>query len=345
MKTQTMLRAVIAPLLLAIPGTAFTAPTIWGTDEDTGNLVKIKDYDSTPAVTDYGKLSINDRGTIRPFPDTSADADVFTNIESFTLNDRGVAFMIGNSTVTFGDGGTFTAPHLYSLRILNADGTEAVHVSDPTDPDSFNALQSVGVISGIDADDPINGIDFDPISGLLFGVTENSGRDDLLIIDPATAVATTVATSMSGTDDIEDIQFDDRGVLFLIDDDGGSSGDEDILHRAVLDRSVSVPSLDSIQVVNSTGGDHRIESLGWDFQNNVLLAFSDTSNSLLRMNTASNGFTNLADVGFNDIEGIDLVPTPTGHPVVPLPVAAWMATPLLGILGLRRMVQRQRPGM
>jgi len=143
---------------------------------------------------------------------------------------------------------------------------------------------------------------------------------------------------MSGTDDIEDIQFDDQGVLFLIDDDGGLSEDEDILHRAVLDRSFSVPSLESIQVVNSTGGDHRIESLGWDFQNNVLLGFSNDSNSLFQMNTASNGFVNLGGVGFNDIEGIDLVPTPTGHPVVPLP-STWLLS-LLGFLlcGIRRVL-------
>jgi len=147
-----------------------------------------------------------------------------------------------------------------------------------------------------------------------------------------------VTTSMSGTDDIEGIQFDDQDILFLIDDDGGSSEDEDFLQQAVLDRSFSVPSLESMQAVNSTGGDHRIESLGWDFQNNVLLGFRDESNSLFRMNTASNGFTNLGGVGFNDIEGIDLVPTPTGHPVVPLP-SAWLLS-LLGFLlcGIRRVL-------
>ena len=137
------------------------------------------------------------------------------------------------------------------------------------------------------SDGPINGIDFDPISGLLFGVSENSGRDDLVMIDPVTVAATTGAISMSGTDDIEDVQFDDQGNLFLIDDDGGSSEIDDILHRAVLDRFGAVPALESIQVVNSTGGDHRIKSLGWDFQNNVPLGFSDESNSLFRLNTSS----------------------------------------------------------
>jgi len=339
MRQHNIICAVfLGSFLLSMAGAAFAAPVIWGTDEDTGHLVKIENYDSIPFVTDYGRLSINDGGTIHPFPDTDeGNSAVFSDIESFTLNVHGVAFMIGNSTVQFGSGGTgtFSSPHLYSLRIFNADGTEAVRVDDAAASNGFNALQSIGVISGIDAEDPINGIDFDPISGLLFGVSENGGRDDLVTINTVTGAATEIKTSMDGTDDIEDIQFDHQGNLFLIDDDGGSSGEEDVLHRVVLDRSGTVPVMASIQLVNSTGGDHRIESLGWDFQNNVLLGFSDDSNSLFQLNTTSNGFTDLGGVGFNDIEGMDLVPTLTGHPV-PLP-STWLLA-LLGLLlcGLRR---------
>ena len=324
--------------------TAFAAPVLWGTDEDTGNLIKIENYNSTPIVTDYGRLSINDGGTIHPFPDTDeGNSAEFSDIESFTLNDEGVAFMIGNTTVALAGGGTFSEPHLYSLRIFNADGTEAVRVDDASASNGFNALQSIGVISGVDGADPINGIDFDPISGLLFGVIENTGRDDLVIIDPATAAAETVAASMDGTNDIEDIQFDDQGNLFLIDADGGSSEIEDVLHRAVLDRSGAVPTMVSIQVVNSigfnaNGDDYRFESLGWDFQNNVLLGFSDESNSLFQLNTTSNGFTNLGGVGFNDIEGIDFVPTLTGLPTIPEP-----STGLLTLLGLLVCGRRRVP--
>ena len=167
------------PLLLSMAGTTFAAPVIWGTDEDTGHLVKIEKYDSTPLVTDYGRLSINDGGTIRPFPDTDTDnSDEFSDIESFTLNDRGFAFMIGNSTVEFGNGGTFSDPHLYSLRIFNTDGTEAVRVDDAEASNGYNAVESIGAISGFDESDDINGIDFDPIGGLIFGVVENGGRDD-----------------------------------------------------------------------------------------------------------------------------------------------------------------------
>ena len=233
--------------------TAFAAPVLWGTDEDTGNLIKIENYNSTPIVTDYGRLSINDGGTIHPFPDTDeGNSEEFSDIESFTLNDEGVAFMIGNTTVALAGGGTFSEPHLYSLRIFNADGTEAVRVDDAAASNSFNALQSIGVISGTDAD-PINGIDFDPISGLLFGVIENKSHDDLVVIDMVTAAATVIAASMDGTNDIEDIQFDDQGHLFLIDADGGSSEIEDVLHRVVLDRSGAVPTMVSIQIVNSIG--------------------------------------------------------------------------------------------
>ena len=321
---------VLGLLLLSMAGTASAVPIMWGTDEDTGHLVKIENYDSTPVVIDYGRLSINDGGTIRPFPDTSGDTDVFTDIESFTLNDQGVAYMVGNTTVDFSGGGTFTDPHLYSLRIFNVDGTEAVLADDAAASNGYNAVQSLGVISLPTTPGPINGIDFDPISGLLFGVVENGGRDDLIVINPVTAVATEIANSMDGTDDIEDIQFDDQGNLFLIDDDGGESESDDILHLAVLDRSGAAPTLQSIQIVNNTGDDHRIESLAWDFQNDRLIAFSDESNSLFQLNTASNGFTDLGGVGFNDVEGIDFVPTPTGLPEVPEP-SAWLLT-LFGLL-------------
>jgi len=174
MRKHNILLPFFGSLLLSMAGTAFAVPTIWGTDEDTGNLIKIENYDSTPIVTDYGKLSINDGGTIRPFPDTRKDADVFTDIESFTIEWPGYRLHDWQRYGDVDSGGTFSAPHLYSLRILNADGTEAVHVSDAATPNSSNALQSIGVISGIAGEDPINGIDFDPISGLLFGVSENS---------------------------------------------------------------------------------------------------------------------------------------------------------------------------
>ena len=319
----------LGPLLLLMAGTALAVPTMWGTDEDTGHLVKIENYDSTPFVTDYGRLSINDGGTIRPFPDTrDAASNEFSDIESFTLNDHGIAFMVGNSTVAFDGGGTFSGPHLYSLRIFNANGTEAVLADDGAASGGYNAVESIGAISGND-DNPINGIDFDPISGFLFGVVENSNRDDLVVIDPVTAAVTEIKTSMDGTNDIEDIQFDKQGNLYLIDDDGGESTEEDILHLAVLDRSGATPVLQSIQVVNNTGDDHRIESLAWDFQNNKLIGFSDESNSLFQLNTASDGFTDLGGVEFNDIEGIDFVPTPTGLPV-PEPASLLLAAVSLG---------------
>ena len=342
---QLQLFAVCAlfsgPLLLLMAGTALAVPIMWGTDEDTGHLVKIENYDSTLIVTDYGRLSINDGGTIRPFPDTDTEAsDVFTDIESFTLNDQGVAFMVGNSTVAFDGGGTFSGPHLYSLRIFNADGTEAVQVDDGAASGGYNAVEPIGAISGND-DDPINGLDFDPISGFLFGVIENSYRDDLVVIDPVTAAATEIATSMDGTDDIEDIQFDSQGNLYLIDDDGGESETDDILHLAVLDRSGTVPALDSITVVNNTGGNHIIEALGWDFQNNKLIAFSDESNSLFDLNIASDGFTDLGGVQFNDLEGIDFVPTPTGLPVPEPSTALLLCLGLMALATGRRNLRRR----
>ena len=250
--------------------------------------------------------------------------------------------MVGNSAVSLNGGSTFSGPQLYSLRIFNPDGSEAVRIDDGVGSGGYNALTPLGSVSGIDPGSVINGIDFDPLSGLLMGVVENGGRDDLISIDPVTAAATVLATSMDGTDDIEDIQFDSDGNLYMIDDDGGPTATDDILHLAILDRSGVLPSLSSISVVNNTGDDHRIEALGWDYQSDRLLSFSDTSNSLYQLNTETNGFTDWGGVGFNDLEGFDAVPTVTGLPVPEPSTGVMLGLGLLILAGRARFKSQLR---
>ena len=292
-------------------------PVLWGVDEDTGHLLKVVSYNSSPSVTDYGLLSLNDGGAIRALYDTStSDSAEFSDIEAFTISPGGTAYMVANSTYSWSGigGGTYAGSHLYSLEIYDpTTGAEKVLVDDSTASNGYNAIQSVGALNT--DDEPVNGIDFDPISGLLFGVIENSGRDDLITINPETAAVDTITTKMSGTDDVEDIQFDSTGTLYLIDDDGGESETDDVLHVVTLNRNGESVTFDSIVAdVNNTGGDTEIEGLAWDFSTGTLVGFSDDANTLIALNTSSNDYTTLGVIGFNDVEGIDFVPTISGLP-------------------------------
>ena len=104
-------------------------------------------------------------------------------------------------------------------------------------------------------------------------------------------------------------------MALLIDDDGGESETDDVLHAVTLNRNDGSVTFDSIVTnVNNTGEDSRIEGLAWDFSTGTLVGFSDDANTLIALNTSSNGYTTLGAIGFNDVEGIDFVPTISGLP-------------------------------
>ena len=330
--------ALVGLTFASVSATASSnVPIAWGIDEDTGNLLSIEDYDSTMTVTDYGRLSINDGGVSRAFPDTDPEyGDVFADLESFVIDKQGFGYTVGNATVDFPGGGTFTGPHLYRIRIFNEDGSLAVSPDDAAGSGGYNVLQSLGPVSGISSGE-INGLDIDPLTGDFWAVNENGGRDDLVMIDKYTGVATVIANSIDGTDDLEDLSFDENGNLYLIEDDGGANETDDILLMATLDRSGLIPSLLSLSIVNDIGGDVRIESLAWDFMNQRLLAFSDEHNSVWELNTSGDGYTDLGPIGFNDVEGLSFVPTDTGLPV-PEPGSALLLG--LGLMGLSGRLRR-----
>ena len=77
----------------------YAVPVLWGVDEDTGHLLKVVSYNSSPSVTDYGLLSLNDGGAIRALYDTStSNSAEFSDIEAFTISPSGTAYMVANST-------------------------------------------------------------------------------------------------------------------------------------------------------------------------------------------------------------------------------------------------------
>ncbi len=131
---------------------ASATPTLWGVDEDDGELFSIDDYTSLTGFTSYGLLRY----------DTGAGfADVGRHIEAFALDVGGLAYMAVNDDV-----GLFDEPVLLSFDVNTAST-----VSDNV----VTQIATLDLTFDADGSDNISGLAFDPVSGDLYGLFRSGG--------------------------------------------------------------------------------------------------------------------------------------------------------------------------
>jgi len=286
---KTLAGAIVVAGALLLPPLAWAIPTLWGIDEDDGELFRIDDYTNAAATfTSYGQLKWDDKGTLR---------NIGNDIEAFTVRSSGLAYMVLNDNLGAlgNDRGPYDidGPILLRFDMKNASTTQD------------NLAEVVGVID-VEFDshiDNITGLDFDPVTGELYALLwdntadKNSLTDRLLKIDPDNGSV----LSNLGLDGVmtgEDMVFHENGRLLVVDED-----DNDVYYVDAANASVTTAFDDDIR--GGIGGRSFFEALAWDAVNNNLVTFSDEGDYFAVLTEGSGNNYSLGGVdGLTDVESL-----------------------------------------
>lgn len=303
---------LVAVSTMTAAASATPIPTLWGIDEDDGQLFSIGDYTNVAGTfTDYGKLQYN-------------GSNVGAHIEAFTIDPTGKGYLAINKNFA-----GYNEPVFASFQLP---------APSVTDPITISIIGRITVNFNA-SEDNISGLGFDPLTGMLVGLFRDAGTSDkdyLIDIDPLTGVASNMR-SMSGLSqkvtDGEDMTFDLTGNLFVADNK------DDHLYRIDAATGNIVEVIDA----NMKGGlgvsSIKVEGLAYDPVNGVIIGSDDDNNMLVMINPGTGGNTLLGDLkslGITDAESLYFIPTPTGT----IPEPASMA--LLGLGALMVWPSRKR---
>ena len=313
------------------------APTLWGVDEDDGQLFSIGDYnDAANTFTDFGKLKWNNNGTL---------LNIGSDIEAFTLDADGTAFLALDRGL-----GEFEGQHVNTLLSFNILDAEV----DNTVVDILGVIGNVSLYD--DGGDNISGLSIDPTTGSLFALLKNDAPDqnsrkivDLLFeIDKADGSLIGSTNQIQGSGEVankaEDMEFDTNGNLYVTD-----NGDDE-LYLVDPETGEIIDVVDENQHDGLDVGDSvKFEALGWDFQNDQLIGSDDKNNVFAALTTQNGENSSLGKInGLTDVEGIDFVPTADGQPTsVPEP-ASLLGLAAIGAIAaggaLKKKARAQFPG-
>ncbi len=230
--------------------------TLWGVDEDDGELFSIADYTqigSGPAAAgfvSYGdlKYDIDDEDTF---------VDIGVGVESFAVNREGIAYFTVNRPLERNGSNDLKPPILVSIDL------STVTTAGP------NVVTIVGEIPLNSKNGTISGLAFHPETGELFAlqrVGSHRDSDKLLKISTVDAsIITTVGTMRSkidgkkvAVDSGEDLNFDGSGRLFVTDDKDDQLYEVDTTNGKIL----------SIVVANERAGTGLssifVGAIAWD---------------------------------------------------------------------------------
>ncbi len=281
-------------LAFAVAHTAAWAtpvPTLWGIDEDDGQLFSIGDYRNASATfTDFGRLMWDDNGRLRK---------VGHHLEAFTLDADGTAYLALNHKL-----GGLDEPVLFSVNLNNLV------------PGGTNIAAPLGRI-GIhfdDSSDNITGLSFNPLTGDLYALFRDDNKctaDRLVVIDKADGSLVSDLGRITGlcntVGDGEDLIFDPLGNLYVTDNR------DDRLYQVDPVTAAIIAVIDG----NEAGGlghcSVKFEGLAWDPINDLLIG-ADDNHELLAQLTLQNGanisYGSTGPIGLTDVEGMAFIPEP-----------------------------------
>ncbi len=294
--------------------TVDSAYALWGTDDDSGSLVRFNNYsnapDSLPVASE--DVGYKDFGPI--YYQNAADERVKlpkyedgTEIESFTITGGGKAFFVvnvkankiapGETNIEYFPGTILASkPTLFTIDLNEVE----------SDPDGWTAKP----LGQFNIDGAITGLALDPsVDGKIFAINQRGGTDHLYRIDvlPETpGVSNLSVTNVSGTDGVrgqidgvnyalqtgEDLVFHSSGKLFISED----KGTENIPAGSGSDKLFEV-SPDTGQIISIADSD-----LGSIFTDSVKiegLAFDPLSGDLIASETSRTSSASLFRIKFD----------------------------------------------
>lgn len=281
-----------ALIALAIPASraGLMPPTLWGIDEDGGELFRIDDYRNAPATFEsFGRIRYR-RGSSTPV--------IGHEIEALTVDSGGAAYFSVNRTVHGVRG-----PLLMKLDLLGVT---------PGSPPIADLVGQIGLPAGFKGRD-VTGLAIHPTNGQLYALARDRSwhrPDRLLILDKNTGGLLRDLGPIAGlseqVDRGEDLEFDDLGRLFVSDDF------DDRIYR-VDPATARILSIANPDVGAGVRGSVKYEALAWDPVHRRMLGFDDHHNRLADVNLSgpsANAVADLRPLGVTDAEGLAFIPEP-----------------------------------
>ncbi len=281
-----------ALLVLSIPASraGVMPPTLWGIDEDDGELFRIGDYRNAAATfQNFGRIATQ-LG--------NHSHRIGHEIESLTIDAGGTAYFSVNRSIH----GT-RGPLLMKLDLLSVT------------PGSTPIADLVGQISlpaGFKGRD-VTGLAIHPVTGQLYALARDKSPnrpDRLLILDKDTGSLVADLGPIAGLSEMvnrgEDLEFDDLGRLFVSDDF------DDRIYQ-VDPATARITAIANPDVGAGVHGSVKYEALAWDPVGRRMLGFDDRRNTLADVSLSGSSAQTLADLaplGVTDAEGLAFIPEP-----------------------------------